>query len=102
MTQARMKQLLQAANLLLNARRNHTTIADLPLELQPQSLEEAAIVHGIMAAAFGPIGGWKIGAGSPDAIIASVSAAISSSCMPRIVQAIASAATGASSIVPAT
>jgi 2-keto-4-pentenoate hydratase len=62
-----MKQLLQAANLLLNARRNHTTIADLPLELQPQSLEEAAIVHGIMAAAFGPIGGWKIGAGSPDA-----------------------------------
>ena len=39
---------------------------------------------------------------SPEAIIASVSAAISSSCMPRIVQAIASAATGASSTVPAT
>jgi 2-keto-4-pentenoate hydratase len=67
MTQARMQLLLEAANLLLNARRSHTTIADLPLELQPQSLEEAAFVHGIMAAAFGPIGGWKIGAGSPDA-----------------------------------
>jgi 2-keto-4-pentenoate hydratase len=67
MTHARMQQLLEAANLLLNARRSHTPIADLPLELQPQSLEEAAIVHGIMAAAFGPIGGWKIGAGSPDA-----------------------------------
>jgi len=61
-----MQLLLEAANLLLNARRSHTTIADLPLELQPQSLEEAAFVHGIMAAAFGPIGGWKIGAGSPD------------------------------------
>jgi 2-keto-4-pentenoate hydratase len=62
-----MQQLLEAANLLLNARRSHTPIADLPIELQPQSLEEAAVVHGIMAAAFGPIGGWKIGAGSPDA-----------------------------------
>ena len=62
-----MQLLLEAANLLLNARRSHTTIADLPLELQPRSLEEAAFVHGIMAAAFGPIGGWKIGAGSPDA-----------------------------------
>ena len=67
MTHDRMQQLLEAANLLLNARRSHTPIADLPVELQPQSLEEAAIVHGIMAAAFGPIGGWKIGAGSPDA-----------------------------------
>ena len=67
MTHDRMQQLLEAANLLLNARRSHTPIADLPVELQPQSLEEAAIVHGIMAAAFGPIGGWKIGAGSPAA-----------------------------------
>jgi 2-keto-4-pentenoate hydratase len=67
MTHERMQQLLEAANLLLNARRSHTPIADLPLELQPQSLEEAAVVHGIMATAFGPIGGWKIGAGSPEA-----------------------------------
>jgi 2-keto-4-pentenoate hydratase len=62
-----MQQLLAAANLLLNARRSHTPIADLPAELQPQSLEESAFVHGIIANAFGPVGGWKIGAGSPDA-----------------------------------
>jgi 2-keto-4-pentenoate hydratase len=67
MTHERMQQLLEAANLLINARRNHKPIADLPLELQPKSLEDAAVVHGIMATAFGPIGGWKIGAGSPDA-----------------------------------
>jgi len=68
MTEARTQQLLKAANLLLNARRSHTPIADLPPDLQPRSLEEAAFVHGIMATAFGPIGGWKIGAGSPDDI----------------------------------
>lgn len=68
MTQARMQHLLEAANLLINARRNHKPIADLPAELQPKSPEEAAIIHGMIATAFGPIGGWKIGAGSPDAI----------------------------------
>ncbi len=68
MTEARTQQLLEAANLLLNARRNHSPIADLPCELQPQSLDEAGFVHDIMATAFGPIGGWKIGAGAPDAI----------------------------------
>ena len=67
MTQTRMQQLLEAANLLINARRNHKPIADLPAELQPKSPEEAAIIHGMIATAFGPIGGWKIGAGSPDA-----------------------------------
>jgi len=67
MTQARMQHLLEAANLLINARRNHKPIADLPAELQPKSLEEAAIIHGMIATAFGPIGGWKIGAGSADA-----------------------------------
>lgn len=67
MSEARKAQLTQAANLLINARRNHSPIADLPAEVQPQSLEEAAFCHDIIAAAFGPIGGWKIGAGSPDA-----------------------------------
>ncbi len=38
---------------------------------------------------------------SPEATIASVSAEISASAIPRIAHAIASAATGASSIVPA-
>jgi len=67
MTQARMQHLLEAANLLINARRNHKPIADLPPELQPKSLEDAAVIHGMIATAFGPIGGWKIGAGSADA-----------------------------------
>jgi len=67
MTNDRLQQLTEAAHLLIDARRNHNPIAELPADLQPQSLEEAAFVHGIIIAAFGPIGGWKIGAGSPDA-----------------------------------
>ena len=67
MSEARNAQLTQAAQLLINARQNHSPIADLPAELLPQSLEEAAYIHGIIIAAFGAIGGWKIGAGSPDA-----------------------------------
>jgi 2-keto-4-pentenoate hydratase len=67
MTGAREQQLMEAANLLADARRTHTPIADLPPDLQPASLEEAAFVHGVMAVAYGEIGGWKIGAGTPDA-----------------------------------
>jgi 2-keto-4-pentenoate hydratase len=63
----REKQLMEAANLLLNARRTNTPIADLPLELQPTSLEEVGRVHDEMALAYEDIGGWKIGAGAPDA-----------------------------------
>jgi 2-keto-4-pentenoate hydratase len=58
---------MEAADLLLDARRTHTPIADLPAELQPQSLEEAGFIHGIMAIAYEAIGGWKIGAGTPEA-----------------------------------
>jgi len=68
MTGLREKELMDAANMLLNARRTHTPIADLPAELQPTSLEEAAFVHEVMATAYGEIGGWKIGAGTPDAV----------------------------------
>src|SRR5579884_1347771 len=66
-TGLREKHLLQAANLLLDARRTHTPIADLPPEAQPSSLEEVAVVHSFMAQAYGEVGGWKIGAPSPDA-----------------------------------
>ena len=38
MTGYREKELMEAANLLLDARRTHTPIADLPLELQPKLL----------------------------------------------------------------
>ncbi len=64
---AREKDLLEAANLFLNARRTHTPIADLPAALQPTSLEEVTRIHAFMAAAYGEIGGWKIGAPSADA-----------------------------------
>jgi len=67
MTGSREQQLMDAANLLLDARRTHTPIADLPPELQPTSLEEVARIHREMILAYGEIGGWKIGAGSPDA-----------------------------------
>jgi len=67
MSESRNVQLTKTAHLLIDARQNHSPIAELPVELQPQSLEEAAFVHEIIIAAFGPIGGWKIGAGSPDA-----------------------------------
>lgn len=64
---AREKDMMEAANLLLDARRTHKPIADLPAELQPTSLEEVARVHQEMILAYGEIGGWKIGAGTPEA-----------------------------------
>ena len=64
---SREKDMMEAANLLLDARRTHTPIADLPAELQPTSLEEVARVHEEMALAYGEIGGWKIGSGSLEA-----------------------------------
>ncbi len=67
MTGDREQQLLSAANLLLDARRTGTTIADLPAELCPTSIEEVYFVQDAVAAAFGPIGGWKIGAPTPEA-----------------------------------
>ena len=64
---SREKDLLEAANLFLNARRTHTPIADLPAALQPTSLEEVTRIHAIMAQSLGEVGGWKIGAPSADA-----------------------------------
>ena len=67
MIESRKQQLLEAANLLINARRTHTPIADLPAAVAPASLDEAYFIQDAIAAAFGPIGGWKIGAGSLEA-----------------------------------
>jgi 2-keto-4-pentenoate hydratase len=60
-------RLIDAANALLNARRTCHPLTDLPANLQPQSLEEAYAIQDRMIAALGEIGGWKIGAPSPDA-----------------------------------
>jgi 2-keto-4-pentenoate hydratase len=68
MTGAREAQLIEAANLLMNARRTMLPIADLPEELRPRSMDEAYFVNAALAEAFGEIGGWKIGAGGAEAI----------------------------------
>jgi len=53
---------MEAANLLLDARRTGRSIADLPEALRPVTLDEAYFVQDTLAAAYGQIGGWKIGA----------------------------------------
>ena len=64
---AREQVLLDAAERLMNARRTGNPIDDLPIELQPASLDEAYFVQDRLALEYGEIGGWKIGAPSPDA-----------------------------------
>jgi 2-keto-4-pentenoate hydratase len=68
MTSLRESQLKQAADLLLDARRTGKTIADLPQELQIETLEEASFVQDLIAPALGPVGGYKIGAPSLEAV----------------------------------
>lgn len=63
----RKDQLLLTAEMLLKARRTLQPINDLPPDLQPASLKEAYFVQDQMAIAFGPIGGWKVGAPTPEA-----------------------------------
>ena len=67
MTPQRQSELLEAANLLLDARRALTPIDDLPPALRPTSDEEIFFIQDRLTDAFGPIGGWKIGAPSLEA-----------------------------------
>jgi len=66
-TGAREEQLMDAAGLLLDARRTGELIEDLPAALQPTTLDEAVYVQDCIAAAYGEIGGWKIGAPTAEA-----------------------------------
>lgn len=59
---------MRTADEILTARRTHTPIADLSPELAPADEAEAFAVQDIVAAAFAPIGGWKIGAAGPDGV----------------------------------
>jgi 2-keto-4-pentenoate hydratase len=66
-TGARKQDMLNAADLLMDARRTNRPIVDLPKEYRPMTLEEAYVVQDRMSWAYDAIGGWKIGAPSPDA-----------------------------------
>jgi 2-keto-4-pentenoate hydratase len=66
-TGAREEQLMDAADLLLDARRTGELIEDLPPALLPTTLDEAYYVQDCIAAAYGEIGGWKIGAPTAEA-----------------------------------
>ncbi len=59
--------MMEAANLLMDARRTQRPMEELPSEVRPASLAEAYVVQDTMAAAFGEIGGWKVGAPTADA-----------------------------------
>ena len=67
----RESELLSAAELLLEARRTATPIADLPEPLKPVSIEEAYFVQDAMARTIETehghgVRGWKVGAPAPD------------------------------------
>ena len=67
MTGEREKELMQAAGLLLDARRTNRPIDDLPAGLRPATLDEAYFVQDRLALAYGEIGGWKVGAPTAEA-----------------------------------
>ncbi len=62
---AREAVLLRTADILLTARRTHSPIIDLLPELAPVSEAEAFAIQDMVAQAYLPVGGWKIGAAGP-------------------------------------
>jgi 2-keto-4-pentenoate hydratase len=67
MTGSRESTLLQTVDTLLDARRTHQTLTDLPHELQPADISEVYFIQDTVAQSFGEIGGWKIGAPNAEA-----------------------------------
>jgi len=66
-SEARASELNETAKELATARKTGIVMDDLGEPLQVQSLVEAYYVHGQIAQLFNTIGGWKVGAPSPDA-----------------------------------
>lgn len=64
---ARKSVLMEAADVLADARRTKTPVVDLPTEMRPTSTEEAYAVQDLLAESYGEIGGWKVGAPSAEA-----------------------------------
>ncbi|MFC6644329.1 2-keto-4-pentenoate hydratase [Granulicella cerasi] len=67
MTGDREAILTKTADVLLDARRTGKTLTDLPADLIPADMDEAYFVQDKIAEAFGEIGGWKVGAPTPEA-----------------------------------
>jgi 2-keto-4-pentenoate hydratase len=67
LTGADKDRLYQAADVLLEARRTLRPIDDLPPALRPKTLQEAYYVQDVMLQALGTVGGWKVGAPTPEA-----------------------------------
>ena len=63
---AREAQLMEAADLLLNARRQGQPIDGLPAALEPTSIEEAYRIQDLLAIAYEATGGWKVGSATAD------------------------------------
>lgn len=61
------QRMTHAAEVLLRARRELKPIHDLPEDLRPHTLAEAYALQEIVAVTQGRLGGWKVGAPSPDA-----------------------------------
>jgi 2-keto-4-pentenoate hydratase len=59
--------LRQASEIILEARRSRHPIPSLPEKLRPTNLAEAYRLQDILISALGPVGGWKVGAPSPEA-----------------------------------
>lgn len=68
LTAAREAVLHRTADYLLDHRRTGEHVADLPEDLRPATEEEAFFVQDTMMRAYAEIGGWKIGARSPDGV----------------------------------
>jgi 2-keto-4-pentenoate hydratase len=68
MTGLREHALLETVDILLEARRTQTPIADLTGPHLPLDLDEVYFVQDAVAAAYGPVGGYKIGAPSLEAV----------------------------------
>lgn len=64
---SRDEVLMKTSDLLLDARRSGRLLPNLPADRTPTDLREVYAVQDKLAAAFGEIGGWKIGAPNPEA-----------------------------------
>jgi 2-keto-4-pentenoate hydratase len=67
MTGAREEQLIHAARMLMDGRRTNETFDDLPEEVRPTTVNEAYFIQDRLSLVYGKIGGWKVGAVTPEA-----------------------------------